>query len=220
MSRTYKDLPYRVKQLHKMQDGHFEHGFDHHFWTIDQNSSKTYTRIEKVKFYKKDSASIFAYKKALDEQEFEYTIEEEPGYPLTKAVYNPRLGFYTRSIIGYEPKKIAFHIEVEYERKRVQSEKCVDAKDFDPHSFVDKSNGKIASCVPDVYFYDKKEYRSGWGWGNGRVKHSKTNRKANLKKIANTYNTLGEEYEELMEKDDFVNDEVIYEEVEKYIWWD
>lgn len=220
MSRTYKDLPYRIKQLRKMKDGHFEHGFDHHFWTISNNQNRTYTRIEKVAFYKKDSAAILDYQKTLDKEEFNYTIEEEAGYPLTEAVYNERFGYYTRKVIGYEPKKIVFHIEVEYERKRVQSDKCVEAENFVPHSFVDKSNGKIASCVPDVYFYDKKEYRAGWGYGYSKFKRAKTQRKANLNKIVKAYNTLGEEYDELMEQDDFVQDEVIYKEVENNLWWD
>lgn len=220
MSRTYKDLPYRIKQLRKMKDGYFEHGFDHHFWTITNNQNKTYTRIEKVAFYKKDSAAIFAYRNTLDEEGFEYTIEEEAGYPLTEAVYNERRSYYTRKVVGYEPKKIVFHIEVEYERKRVLSDKCIEIENFVPHDFLDKSNGKMASCVPDVYSYDKKEYRAGWGYGYDKIKRAKTSRNADLIKIAKAYNTLGEDYDELMGQDSFVKDEVIYEEIESNVWWD
>lgn len=223
MSRTYKDTPYNVRVLRKMRDGHEEH--DHHAHLEMGKERPEYREgYEVIEFDKKDAKEIFAFRQYLEEHEYSYTEKETDKihYDVRSEDNNYRSARDCHEIYAVHSKKIVFTIHVLRKNKGYRSsDYCADVEHFEPSHFTDTRDGKMANCVPYLTHYDKKEYRSGGGWGDYEKRYSKTARKMELKKVAQTYNTYAQDIDDFDELEDLsgFHEPAVYTEVECGLWF-
>lgn len=190
MSRTWKDAPYKVRQKRLMEKGVFDH--DHELTRYNQDRDFFYK--DEVSFNKAESKAIYAFRQKLIAEGKDFTEHEDPS----KIGWQIIGGVYEHSLI--KPKTIVFTISRTVHRKARYSEYCTDVEHFDVATGNDTRDGKTARCAPYAYYNGR---RSGCGCFYCTLdndKPAKVQRKANLNKVAKSFNN-GSKIEELNDFD-------------------
>lgn len=173
MSRTDKDLPYGVKVLHLMKDGHFNH--DH-----NRDRPRTvYVECEET-FEKKDARTIHAFRQELIAEGVEF-VEVELDAVVKTYIDND----YRLSRIVEIPKSIEFRWKKAVRVKSRVSAYCSSPEFYDPLTGLDTRDNKDAACVPTVEDYSG----GGYYWCMARSPHSRNGLKSRLNNIARDYNS-------------------------------
>lgn len=138
MSRTYKDLPYRVRVKRAIEEGKRDH---HHNYRY----SFEYENEEYIKIPKVNASEIYKVRQDLKQKNVNFTEEEKPA--VRKFFINDDGALETKE---ETPKLIIFTIVEKQVRKSRISEYCIEPEFYDHNTGRDTRNGKFASCEPYV----------------------------------------------------------------------
>ena len=192
MSRTYKDVPIKVKLLRAYKEGNIEH--DHN---VRMGRIRKFVGIEKVFIPKSNAAEVYKFRNELIAAGEVFTEENIPAYRVFK-----RLGGRLSSV-EINPKLVLFIIE-KVSTYRLASAYCTDYEHYDHERGVDTRDGLRPACHAVL---GKGKRRSCGCCVSKKVKFSKIGRKAKMNNIARAFNS-GTKMEEL---DDYYDESIHYE---------
>lgn len=142
MSRTLKDVPYKVIEKRALKNGLVDHdhsnmGQVREFWVNDRNLTKT--------FEKGESKAIYDYREYLKTLDNIKVEEVEGGGDVKFHNLSQHDGFYYERT--YEPKTITFEVK-SYKESRYTNY-CTDVDHYDPVTNTDTRDGGRIVCYPE-----------------------------------------------------------------------
>lgn len=183
MSRTYKDVPARVKSLRMYEQGRIYHD---HF--CRRRESITYETENIYRFPKSETAEVTRFRDELIERGVDFTEEEYSGGVFHRETLRS-IAFFARHLYDEnEIERFGKTIKFVVKEKRVvnlrkESEYCTDAENYDSFTNTDKRDGLPVRCDVNPYrdHYGKtereyfqnpirsklSEYRRAYNSGNG-----------------------------------------------------
>lgn len=175
MSRTYKDVPYHVREVKAMKAGFIKH--DHVHLGKEVCRSVGY---EVVTFEKSQVKEINAFEeslKILDPETVQYT-KTELGNNFHYSLKNGDYSYY------YSKKLVEF--KVTYFKKYRYTSYCTDTEHY--KDGFDTRDGGIAICTPDVYSYENRRFRCPC-CSYGKPETSKAKRRAKFGQVIKNFNS-------------------------------
>lgn len=207
MSRTHKDVPYKVREIKNLKAGKVDHDHSRPDGYVRETYSSIYERGFEKTFNKSETKAINSFREFLYTlaPEYTFTEEENEGYYANPVFESYEYSQYARKST---PKTVTFKFRKLFVYRVTAF--CTDYEHYDRVSGTDVRDGGRTTCTPSMSYEDYSSYP--WREKAERKEYTRTRVRDRLSEYKALYNS-GYDGDDM-----FGDDDISYNRCERKAW--